>query len=153
MRTTETFGGLDILVWAVQSALERPADKTTDAEWSRGLAVNLSGAFFACRAALREVLGAGGGMIILVAGPLAERAEPDAAMLATAQHGLVGLARALATEYADRAIRATVIVAGAQATDAADDATGEVPELGPLAVRLTVDEGADASGQVLHARR
>jgi len=152
-QVAKEMGGLDILVYAVQSAPERPAEKITDAEWTRALAVNLSGAFFACRAALREMLNAGGGRIILLAGPLGERGEPSAAMLATARYGLVGLARALAAEYDERGIRVNAVT-----TDGADSETG-VPvtstdadsliALGTTAVRLASDAEGTTNGSAV----
>jgi 3-oxoacyl-[acyl-carrier protein] reductase len=146
-QVAKEMGGLDILVYAVQAAPERPAEKITDAEWSRALAVNLSGAFFACRAALREMLGAGGGRIILVAGDL-DGAAAGAAMLLPARHGLIGLARALATEYADRGIRVNAIAAGTP--PARDDARTAPRELGLLSVYLASDASDTITGQVLY---
>jgi NAD(P)-dependent dehydrogenase (short-subunit alcohol dehydrogenase family) len=147
-QVAKEMGGLDILVYAVQNAPERPTEKITDAEWSRALAFNLSGAFFACRAALREMLGAGGGRIILVAGNLADT-RPGDAMLLTARHGLVGLARAVAVEYADRGIRANVL--GAYEPPAGGHRGTDIlpTEIGPLAAYLASDASAGISGQVL----
>ena len=147
-QVAKEMGGLDILVYAVQGAPERPAEKITDAEWTRALAVNLSGAFFACRAALREMLGAGGGRIILVAGDLAG-AGAGAAMLLPARHGLIGLARALAAEYADRGIRINAIAIGEREGEAGGDTGGHPTELGPLAVYLASGAPDGVSGQAL----
>ena len=164
-QVSKEMGGLDILVYAVASALHRPAEKITDAEWTRSLAVNLSGAFFACRAAAREMLATGGGRILLVTSNLGDRGLSGAAMLVTAHHGLIGLARSLAIEFADRGVRVNAIAAGwLEGMPGAGEPTeenllvryipmrrlGSPDELGGLAVYLASDAADYITGQVLH---
>lgn len=160
-QVAKEMGGLDILVYAVSGALDRPTEKVTDAEWSRLLAINVSGAFYACRAALREMLAAGSGCIILVVGDLNQR-EAGATLLLVTRHGLVGLARALADEYAGRGIRVNAVAergaAGERVEEqgAADRIGLEIdpaPELGSLAVFLASDAGGRISGEVRYASR
>ena len=164
-QVSKEMGGLDILVYAVSTVLHRPAEKITDAEWTRSLAINLSGAFFACRAAAREMLAARSGRILLVTSNLGERGLGGASMLVTAQHGLVGLTRSLAVEFADRGVRVNAIAAGwLEGTPGAGEPTdenllvryipmrrlGKPAELGPLAVYLASDAADYITGQVLH---
>ena len=164
-QVAKEMGGLDILVWAVHAPLTGPAEKISDAEWTRALAVNLSGAFFACRAAAREMLAAGWGRILLVTSDLGERGLRDAAAVITAHHGLVGLARALAVEFADRGVRVNAIAPGwlEGAPGAGEDSEanllvryipmrrlGRPDDLGGLAVYLASDAADYITGQVLH---
>jgi NAD(P)-dependent dehydrogenase (short-subunit alcohol dehydrogenase family) len=164
-QVAKEMGGLDTLVYAVSSAVSRPLEKISDAEWTRSLAVNLSGAFFACRAAAREMAAAGGGRIILVTSNLGERGLSGASMLVTAHHGLIGLTRALAVELADRGVRVNAIAAGwLEGTPGAGEPVeenllvryipmrrlGRPEELGPLAVYLASDSSDYITGQVLH---
>src|SRR3990170_2053506 len=72
-QVAKEMGRIDILVAAPDAYLGKPADKTTDPEWTRVLNLNLSAVFFACRAVGREMLkqewspaGATGGRIITV---------------------------------------------------------------------------------------
>lgn len=164
-QVAKELGGLDIMVYAVSTALDRPAEKITDAEWSKSLAINLSGAFYACRAAAREMLGQAWGRIILVSSALGERGMANAAMLAAAHHGLIGLTRSLAVEWADRGVRVNAIAAGwLEGTpgtgDASDDnrlvryipmrRLGSGDDLGGLAVYLASDAADYITGQALH---
>lgn len=164
-QVAKEMGGLDVMVYAVSSALQRPLEKITDAEWTRSLSINLSGAFFACRAAAREMIAAGGGRIILLSSNLGERGLGDASMLVTAHHGLIGLMRSLAIELADRNIGVNAIAAGwLERTPGAGEPSeenllvryipmrrlGRPDELGPLAVYLASDASDYITGQVLH---
>jgi len=147
-------GGLDILVWAVSTPLARPADKITDAEWSRALAINLSGAFFACRAALREMLADAWGRIILVTGQPGSADTTDSAAVLTARFGLFGLASALAGEYGTRGIQAYVVNLAPphqESTPAGSDHEGAPVDLADLAVFLATDAPARLNGSVLPA--
>ena len=163
-QVAKEMGGLNILVWAVSAPLSRPTEKITDAEWTRTLTVNLSGAFFACRAAAREMLPAGTGRILLLTSNLGDRGLKGAAAVVTAHHGLVGLTRALAVEFADRGVRVNAIAAGwLEGTPGAGANTSEnllvryIPmrrlgtpdELGGLAVYLASDAADYITGQVL----
>jgi 3-oxoacyl-[acyl-carrier protein] reductase len=161
-QVTREMGGLDLLINAQVVFLSRPAEKTSDSEWTRTLALGLSAVFYACRAAIRE-FGERGGSIINVVSPLGERGIANAAASTAAQHGVVGLTRALAAECADRRIRVNAIAAGwpegapdyeqpslkhPLARDEAIGRPGWPDEPGPLAVYLAGPASASVTGQV-----
>src|SRR5579875_1660475 len=54
-QVSKEMGGLDLLVNAQDAPSPAAAERITDSDWSRTLALNLSGVFFACRAAVREM--------------------------------------------------------------------------------------------------
>lgn len=153
-QVSKELGGLDILVTASEAYLRRPAEKTSDAEWTRTLNLNLGGAFYACRSALGE-MGDRGGRLVAICSALAVRGAAERAAYSAAQHGVVGLMRALAEETAGRGITANVIVL--DWLHGGEDGSG-VPEpgspeaLGALVVRLTSPDGADVSGEVFTLR-
>jgi len=103
---TKTFGRLDIWVSnaginAVQPSLIIPAD-----DFRRVIDVNLSGCFFGAQAAGRVMADQdGGGVIVQIGSIFSQTALQMRAAYATAKHGLVGLLKVLAVEWADKGIR------------------------------------------------
>ena len=55
-RAVADHGRLDVLVNAAGTIVRADADGTSDADWARVLAVNVSGTFYLCRAAVRQML-------------------------------------------------------------------------------------------------
>jgi NAD(P)-dependent dehydrogenase (short-subunit alcohol dehydrogenase family) len=89
----------------------------TDAQWDEALAVNLSAAFYLCRAVLPSMRNAGAGNIVLIASASASVAQAGAAGYVAAKHGLIGLTKALALESASKGIRVNAVSPGLTETD------------------------------------
>jgi len=153
-QVTKELGGLNILVTAQSYPMRQPAERTSDSEWARSVALNLGGVFFACRAAAREM--AGGGTIISVIPWPDEQAMAGAAAYTAAAYGVLGLTRALAAEYAARGIRVYALTTSEPANDgpglhrwlrAAD--LGLEDEIGAVCVHLTRGGSAEAAGRLI----
>jgi len=71
--------------------------------------VNLSGAFYCLRYQVPAMLKNGGGAIVNMSSILGQVAFPNAPAYVAAKHGLVGLTRACALEYASQGIRINVV--------------------------------------------
>lgn len=97
------YGRLDIAVNNVATSLA-PAAQVPLA-WDEVTDVNLSGVFHAARAQIPAMLEAGGGAMVNIAAPAGARGVPGL-------HGLVGLTRTIAAEYAGQGIRANAIAPG-----------------------------------------
>jgi NAD(P)-dependent dehydrogenase (short-subunit alcohol dehydrogenase family) len=84
-----------------------PSHELPTETWRRVIDVDLSGTFYACQAAYPHL--ADGGSIVNLASVLAVRALPGRVAYSAAKHGVVGLTRTLAVEWADRPIRVNAV--------------------------------------------
>jgi len=89
---------------------EPVVDEITNAEWDEMLAVNLSGPFYVCRAAIASM--PSGGSIVNMGSGNSAFARPNAAAYAASKGGLLMLTRALALDLAPRGIRANCVCPG-----------------------------------------
>ncbi|MBM3534150.1 MAG: SDR family oxidoreductase [Alphaproteobacteria bacterium] len=109
-----TYGRVDILHANAGIELCKSVWDTTDEDWHRVLGVNLGGAFFTAREAMRDMRSKGTkGSIILTASPHAFMTSREIAAYAASKGGQVALMRALALEGAPFGIRANAILPGA----------------------------------------
>jgi NAD(P)-dependent dehydrogenase (short-subunit alcohol dehydrogenase family) len=103
------FGRLDTIVNNAGAVVVATVEHTSDAEWDRVLAANLTGTFFVSRAALAPLRKAGGGSIINIGSVLGLVARKDRAAYCAAKAGVSGLTRAMALDHAHEKIRVNCI--------------------------------------------
>jgi 3-hydroxybutyrate dehydrogenase len=107
------WGKIDILVSNAGIQIVKPVQEFTFDEWRKMLAVHLDGAFLTTRAALRDMYRRGaGGAIIYMGSVHSHEASKLKAPYVTAKHGLLGLARTVAKEGAEKNVRVNVICPG-----------------------------------------
>jgi NAD(P)-dependent dehydrogenase (short-subunit alcohol dehydrogenase family) len=112
------WGRLD---WAVNAAADgdvrrAPVAEITDAEWERAIAVDLTGIWSCMRREITAMLATGGGAIVNVSSVNGLSGTPLAAAYCAAKHGVNGLSKTAAIEYASRGIRINVVCPGAHRT-------------------------------------
>jgi len=94
----EQHGRLDILVNNAGITIDRIVAKMTDDDWTKVIAVNLSGAFFMAQAALEHMLERGTGRIISVSSVIGETGNIGQVNYAASKSGLFGMTKSLARE-------------------------------------------------------
>lgn len=117
-RTVARWGRLDGAVNAAALADLRPAKlaEITEAEWDRTLAADLKGVWLCMKFELEAMLAGGGGAIVNVSSVNGLSGTPTAAAYCAAKHGVHGLSRTAAIEYAAQGIRINVVCPGAHRT-------------------------------------
>ncbi len=129
-RALKHFGRLDYAFNnAGVSGRAIPTAEFSEAAWDRTIAVNLSGVFLSMKYQIGAMLDHGGGVIVnnaSVAG-LNGAVVPGCAYVAS-KHGVVGLTKAAAAEYADRGVRINVVCPAVIRTPMAEAAFAD-PEL------------------------
>jgi NAD(P)-dependent dehydrogenase (short-subunit alcohol dehydrogenase family) len=131
------FGRLDTLVNNAGAVVVATAEHTSDADWDRVLAANLTGTFFVSRAALAVLRRAGGGSIINIGSVLGLVARKDRAAYCAAKAGVSGLTRAMALDHAHERIRVNCICPTLVET-----------ELGMLSIQQTANAVAEIQKRI-----
>tara|TARA_R110000772_G_scaffold73034_2_gene159012 strand:+ start:1447 stop:2256 length:810 start_codon:yes stop_codon:yes gene_type:complete len=117
--TIGRFGRLDVAFNnAGHQSLRTPFIDTDDEMFDATLAVNLKGVFVAMKHQIRAMLAQGGtGAIVNTSSILGLVARPLIAPYIASKHGLIGLSKAAALEYAEQGIRVNVVAPGPVMTE------------------------------------
>jgi 3-oxoacyl-[acyl-carrier protein] reductase len=112
----ERWGPIDILVNNAGSSMVAASERLALADWQRTLDLNLTGAFLCAQEAARRMIPRRRGVIINISSILGATAIPYRAAYAASKHGLNGLTKVLAVEWAHYGIRVHSINPGYIAT-------------------------------------
>lgn len=161
----DTYGRLDGAVNnAGISDVRKPVGDLTLAEWRTTLDINLDGVFLSMRAELGVM--SSGASIVNMGSILSSVAFPDAAAYVTAKHGVLGLTRSAALDYAAKGIRVNCVGPAFVATELVRSSLtpeeaaamadlhpigrmGEPAEVANLVAFLLGDEASNVTGSYL----
>jgi NAD(P)-dependent dehydrogenase (short-subunit alcohol dehydrogenase family) len=111
-KARKTFGRIDSL--AVSAGIQRygTAASTSEEQWNEVLDVNLKGAWNAARSVLPFLREAGGGTIVNVSSVQALASQQNVLAYTVSKHGLLGLTRSMAMDFAKENIRVNCVCPG-----------------------------------------
>jgi len=150
-------GKIDVLLNNVGQGVRRELIDTTDEEWEFLVKLNLSSAFYMCRAVLPQMRKQKSGKIINIASRAGRVGEGELAAYSALKHGLVGLTRALGDSEMKFGIRVNAVCPGLVATQRMldtlphlDYSSANVPEDVAEAVLFLLSPAAKTmNGQVI----
>lgn len=167
--TTSVFGRLDVALncagW--EGGIARLADASEE-DFDRVIAINLKGVFLSMKHEISAMISTGGGSIVNVASVAGLVAAQGAGPYSASKHGVLGLTKTAAAEYARKGVRVNAICPGWSETSMSRRVgetnpkvmegyvarvpagrLGRAEEIAAMAVFLASDEAAYVNGAAL----
>ena len=119
-------GPIELLIVNAGIAESAPFHKMTRDSWDRIIGTNLTAAFDCTQAAIGDLLKSDNGRLVFVASVASLRGVPYAAHYAASKHGLLGLSRSLAAEYAKTNLTVNAVCPGYVDTPMTDQSIARV---------------------------
>ncbi|MBA4493787.1 2-dehydro-3-deoxy-D-gluconate 5-dehydrogenase KduD [Paenactinomyces guangxiensis] len=113
----EHFGKIDILVNNAGIIRRTPAADHAMEDWNEVINLNLNSVFFLCQLVGREMIKVGSGKIINIASMLSFQGGITVPGYTASKHGVAGITKALANEWASKGIQVNAIAPGYMVTD------------------------------------
>jgi NAD(P)-dependent dehydrogenase (short-subunit alcohol dehydrogenase family) len=129
-----------------------PFARTTRDSWDRIIATNLTSAFDCAQAALADLLGQADSRMVFVASVAGLKGAPYAAPYAASKHGMVGLMRSLAEEFAKSTMTVNAVCPSFVDTPMVDETVARIARVSSRdeAESRRAIEGMNKHGRLVH---
>ncbi len=128
-KVVSAFGGLGIVINNSGSVHVGTVEETSDNNWDRMIAANLTGTFLVSRAALPALRQSGSGSIVNIGSVLGLVGRKDRAAYCAAKGGVTMLTKAMALDHAHEKIRVNCICPSIVETELALESLSREPNL------------------------
>jgi 2-hydroxycyclohexanecarboxyl-CoA dehydrogenase len=103
------FGPIEILVTSAAISGFVPFEDITADQWSKTMAVNLTGTFNCLQSAIPDMVAASWGRIVTISSAAGQTGSPRQAHYSSSKGGVIALTKTVALEYASRGITVNTI--------------------------------------------
>ena len=169
-KTAAEYGRLDIMVNNAGISMAHPSEDLSSEDWTRAIETDLSGVFYGCQAAARQMIrqSGSGGCIINITSIYGIVAAPMRAAYCSSKAAANMLTKVLAIEWAEKNIRVNAIAPGYIRTELVQDVVdrgimsletvekrtpqgriGEVQDVLGTALYLASDEASFVTGSIV----
>ncbi|MDX2006581.1 MAG: SDR family oxidoreductase [Meiothermus sp.] len=151
-RLEAEFGGLDYLINNAGVGIFKPVHELSPEEWHTVLETNLTGPFYATKAATPAMERRGGGYIVNIGSLAGKNAFANGAAYNASKFGLLGFSEASMLDLRYKGIRVTSVLPGSVDTAFAGNLTGSEWKIQPEDIAQTVVELLASSPRILRSQ-
>lgn len=148
----QMFGGLDYVINNAGVGIFKPVHELSPEDWHTVIETNLTGPFFATKAAVPALERRGGGYIINIGSLAGKNSFGNGAAYNASKFGLLGFSEASMLDLRYKGIRVTSVLPGSVDTPFAGNSTGAAWKIQPEDIAQTVIELLTSNPRIIRSQ-